>query len=59
MPTCLFLSCSRSADEPFVWRLYQGLKAAGFEVWFDRLVLVVGPSATASWLPHRACYAQK
>jgi len=24
-------------DEPFVWRLYEGLKAAGFEVWFDRV----------------------
>ena len=37
MPTRLFLSYSRSDDEPFVWRLYEGLKAAGFEVWFDRV----------------------
>ena len=37
VPTRLFLSYSRSDDEPFVWRLYEGLKAAGFEVWFDRV----------------------
>jgi WD40 repeat protein len=37
MPTRLFLSYSRSDDEPFVWRLCEGLKAAGFEVWFDRV----------------------
>jgi hypothetical protein len=36
-PTRLFLSYSRSDREPFVWRLYEGLKAAGFDVWFDRV----------------------
>ena len=36
-PVRLFLSYSRSDDEPFVWRLYDGLKATGFEVWFDRV----------------------
>jgi len=35
MPTRLFLSLLPLDDEPFVWRLYEGLKAAGFEVWFD------------------------
>src|ERR1019366_9425627 len=33
----LFLSYSRSDDEPFVWRLHEGLKTAGFDVWFDRV----------------------
>jgi len=36
-PVRLFLSYSRSDDEPFVWRLYERLKAAGFEVWFDHV----------------------
>jgi hypothetical protein len=31
----IFLSYARSDDEPFVRRLYDGLTAAGFEVWFD------------------------
>ncbi len=33
----IFLSYSRGDDEPFVWRLYEGLKSAGFTVWFDRV----------------------
>ena len=36
-PVKLFLSYARGDDEPFVWRLYQGLKAHGFDVWFDRV----------------------
>ena len=36
-PTRLFLSYSRSDDEAFVRRLYDGLTAAGFEAWFDRV----------------------
>jgi hypothetical protein len=75
--TKVFLSYSRGDDEPFVRRLYEGLKQARgldgplFDVWFDRvsmpsraltfhqeirdsihgrdrLILVVGPQATAS-----------
>ena len=33
----IFLSYSRADDEPFVWRLCEGLKSAGFTVWFDRI----------------------
>ncbi len=33
----LFLSYARNDDEPFVWRLYKDLIAAGFDVWFDRV----------------------
>jgi len=36
-PLQIFLSYARDDDEPFVWRLYGGLKNAGFEVWFDRV----------------------
>jgi len=35
-PTKVFLSYARGDDEPFVRRLYEGLSARGFEVWFDR-----------------------
>lgn len=31
----IFLSYARRDDEPFVRRLYEGLKKAGFDVWFD------------------------
>lgn len=34
--TSIFLSYARSDDEPFVRRLYEGLTARGFDVWFDR-----------------------
>ena len=34
--TSVFLSYARSDDEPFVRRLCDDLKAAGFTVWFDR-----------------------
>jgi hypothetical protein len=37
MSVRIFLSYARGDDEPFVRRLYEGLKAAGFEVWFDRV----------------------
>ena len=37
MPVKLFLSYARDDDEPFVKRLYESLKAKGFEVWFDRV----------------------
>jgi WD40 repeat protein len=33
----IFVSYARGDDEPFVWRLYERLKAAGFNVWFDRV----------------------
>ncbi len=33
----LFLSYARSDDEPFVKRLYEDLKKAGFDVWWDRV----------------------
>jgi len=33
----LFLSYARSDDEPFVKRLYEGLVAEGFDVWWDRV----------------------
>lgn len=33
----IFLSYARDDDAPFVWRLYRGLTAAGFDVWFDRV----------------------
>jgi hypothetical protein len=33
----LFLSYARADDEPFVRRLYDDLKAHGFNVWFDRV----------------------
>ena len=36
MPTRIFLSYARSDDEPFVKRLNNDLKNAGFTVWFDR-----------------------
>ena len=35
--TTIFLSYGRGDDEPFVWRLYEGLTARGFDVWFDRV----------------------
>ena len=35
--TRIFLSYARGDDESFVWRLYEGLKAVGFAVWFDRV----------------------
>jgi hypothetical protein len=34
--TRLFLSYARGDDEPFVARLYDDLKARGFDVWWDR-----------------------
>jgi hypothetical protein len=34
--TTIFLSYARGDDEPFVRRLYEDLKAHGFNVWFDR-----------------------
>ena len=34
--TSVFLSYARNDDEPFVRRLCDDLKAAGFTVWFDR-----------------------
>jgi hypothetical protein len=37
MSTKVFLSYARDDDEAFVWRLYGGLKSAGFDVWFDRV----------------------
>ena len=37
MSVRIFLSYARDDDKPFVRRLYEGLKAAGFEVWFDRV----------------------
>jgi hypothetical protein len=37
MPVRVFISYSRSDDEAFVRRLYESLKAAGFDVWFDRV----------------------
>jgi TIR domain len=33
----VFLSYARGDDEPFVRRLYDDLKAHGFDVWFDRV----------------------
>jgi hypothetical protein len=33
----VFLSYARGDDEPFVWRLQEDLKKAGFDVWFDRV----------------------
>jgi len=33
----IFLSYARGSDEPFVRRLYDDLRAHGFEVWFDRV----------------------
>jgi hypothetical protein len=33
----IFLSYGRSDDEPFVRRLYERLKRAGLDVWFDRV----------------------
>ena len=35
--TKIFLSYARGDDEPFVRRLYDDLKKAGFDVWFDRV----------------------
>ena len=35
--TTLFLSYARGDDEPFVERLYHGLQARGFDVWWDRV----------------------
>ena len=35
--TSIFLSYARGDDEAFVRRLYAGLTAAGFSVWFDRV----------------------
>ncbi len=37
MPVRIFLSYARSDDEAFVRRLYDGLIAAGFKIWFDRV----------------------
>ncbi|HQX49243.1 MAG TPA: toll/interleukin-1 receptor domain-containing protein, partial [Planctomycetaceae bacterium] len=34
--TSIFLSYARQDDEPFVRRLCDDLKAAGFTVWYDR-----------------------
>jgi hypothetical protein len=36
MSVRLFLSYARTDDEAFVRRLYDGLTASGFDVWFDR-----------------------
>lgn len=38
--TSVFLSYARSDDERFVRRLQADLTAAGFEVWFDKAVVV-------------------
>ena len=35
--TTIFLSYARGDDEPFVQRLYDDLRAHGFDVWFDRV----------------------
>lgn len=37
--TKIFLSYARGDDEPFVRKLYDDLKIAGFDVWFDRVDL--------------------
>ncbi len=37
LPLTLFLSYARADDEPFVRRLYDDLKAHGFNVWYDRV----------------------
>ncbi|AKB49713.1 hypothetical protein MSBRW_0460 [Methanosarcina barkeri str. Wiesmoor] len=35
----LFISYAREDDEPFVEKLYQGLKEKGFEIWWDRTAM--------------------
>jgi TIR domain len=37
MSVRIFLSYARGDDEPFVRRLYEGLKAVDFNAWFDRV----------------------
>ncbi len=37
LPLTLFISYARADDEPFVRRLYDALKAHGFNVWYDRV----------------------
>ncbi len=37
LPLTLFISYARADDEPFVRRLYDDLKAHGFNVWYDRV----------------------
>lgn len=37
LPLTLFISYARDDDEPFVRRLYDDLKAYGFNVWYDRV----------------------
>ena len=43
----IFISYARADDEPFVKRLYEGLVAHGFEVWWDRVSM---PSRALTFL---------
>ena len=51
LPLTLFLSYARADDEPFVRRLYDDLKAHGFNVWFDRVSM---PSRGLGFAPEIA-----